>query len=85
MLVDSNPLTKDTSKLSNIFRKSLKKDVYIGTSNKTEKGRSPFNFKEKVKIMTTMFGIPKSKIGTVKTHTIHKKFLKDLTKKLRLL
>ena len=47
-------------------KKFGKKDVYIGTSNKTEKGRSPFNFKEKVKIMTTMFGIPKSKIVQVK-------------------
>ena len=47
-------------------KKFGKADVYIGTSNKTEKGRSPFNFKEKVKIMTTMFGIPKSKIVQVK-------------------
>ena len=64
-------------------KKFGKKDVYIGTSNKTEKGRSPFNFKEKVKIMTTMFGIPKSKIVQVKNpynpQEVLKRFNKDTT------
>lgn len=37
-------------------------NVYIGTSDKTDGGKSPFNFKEKVVIMGKMFGIPPSKI-----------------------
>ena len=32
--------------------------VYIGTSNDTSGTKSPFNFNEKKKIATTMFGIP---------------------------
>jgi len=32
--------------------------VYIGTSNDTNDSKSPFNFNEKKKIATTMFGIP---------------------------
>ena len=32
--------------------------VYIGTSNDTHDAKSPFNFDEKKKIATTMFGIP---------------------------
>ena len=62
-------------------KKFGKKDVYIGTSNKTEKGRSPFNFKEKVKIMTTMFGIPKSKIVQVKNPYNPQEVLKRFDKK----
>jgi hypothetical protein len=34
--------------------------VYIGTSNDTNDSKSPFNFNEKKKIATTMFGIPQS-------------------------
>jgi Zn finger protein HypA/HybF involved in hydrogenase expression len=49
-----------------LIKKFGKDNVYIGTSDKVEKPKSPFNFKEKVKIMTTMFGIPKSKIHKVK-------------------
>ena len=40
-------------------------NVYIGTSDKTDGGKSPFNFKEKVVIMGKMFGIPPSKIVKV--------------------
>lgn len=40
-------------------------NVYIGTSDKTDGGKSPFNFKEKVVIMGKMFGIPPSKIVRV--------------------
>ena len=36
-------------------------NVYIGTSNDTSSDKSPFNFNEKKKIATTMFGIPSSK------------------------
>jgi len=51
---------------SHLVKKFGKDNVFIGTSNKTEKPKSPFNFKEKVKIMNTMFGIPTSKIHQVK-------------------
>ena len=49
-----------------LVKKFGKDNVFVGTSDKVEKPKSPFNFKEKVKIMTTMFGIPKSKIHKVK-------------------
>ena len=66
-----------------LIKKFGKDNVYIGTSDKVEKPKSPFNFKEKVKIMTTMFGIPKSKIYKVKNPykptEILKKFDEDTT------
>jgi hypothetical protein len=37
-------------------------DVYIGTSNKTDAGKSPFSFEEKKKIMSSGHGIPADKI-----------------------
>lgn len=37
-------------------------NVYIGTSDKSDGGKSPFNFKEKVVIMGKMFGIAPNKI-----------------------
>lgn len=40
-------------------------NVYVGTSDKSDGGKSPFNFKEKVVIMGKMFGIPPSKIVQV--------------------
>jgi len=49
-----------------LVKKFGKDNVFIGTSNKVQKPKSPFNFKEKVQIMTTMFGIPSSKIHQVK-------------------
>ena len=49
-----------------LVKKFGKNNVYIGTSDKTDNQKSPFNFKEKVKVMTTMFGIPSNKIGQVK-------------------
>ena len=49
-----------------LIKKFGKDNVFIGTSDKVERPKSPFNFKEKVKIMTTMFEIPKSKIHRVK-------------------
>jgi GNAT superfamily N-acetyltransferase len=51
---------------SHLVKKFGKDNVFIGTSDKVEKPKSPFNFKEKVKIMTTMFGIPSNKIHQVK-------------------
>jgi tRNA nucleotidyltransferase/poly(A) polymerase/nicotinamide mononucleotide adenylyltransferase/GNAT superfamily N-acetyltransferase len=50
----------------NLVKVFGKENVFIGTSNKVEKPKSPFNFKEKVKIMTTMFGIPTKQIVEIK-------------------
>ena len=66
-----------------LVKKFGKNNVYIGTSNKTDNKKSPFNFKEKVMVMGTMFGIPKNKIVQVKNPyaptEILKKFDKDTT------
>ena len=68
---------------SHLVKKFGKDNVYIGTSNKTDNNKSPFNFKEKVMIITKMFGIPKSKIVQVKNPYVPtevlKKFDKDTT------
>jgi hypothetical protein len=40
--------------------------VYIGTSNDTSGPKSPFNFNEKKKIATTMFGVPTSKFVQIR-------------------
>ena len=40
-----------------LVKKFGKDNVYIGTSDKTDNQKSPFNFKEKKTIMTKMFGI----------------------------
>lgn len=49
-----------------LVKKFGKNNVYIGTSDKTDKLKSPFNFKEKETIMRTMFGIPSNKIVQIK-------------------
>ena len=41
-------------------------NVYIGTSNDTSGAKSPFNFNEKKKIATTMFGIPSNHFIEIK-------------------
>ena len=68
---------------SHLVKKFGKNNVYIGTSNKTDNVKSPFNFKEKVMIMNTMFGVPKNQIVQVKNPyvptEILKKFDKDTT------
>src|SRR6056300_1685474 len=68
---------------SHLVKKFGKNNVYIGTSNKTDNNKSPFNFKEKVMIITKMFGIPKNKIVQVKNPYVPtevlKKFDKDTT------
>lgn len=51
---------------SHLVKKFGKDNVFIGTSDKVEKPKSPLNFNEKVKVMTTMFGIPKNKIVQIK-------------------
>lgn len=68
---------------NHLVKKFGKDNVYIGTSDKTDKVKSPFTFKEKVQIITKMFGIPSNKIVKVKNpyvpNEILKKFDKDNT------
>jgi hypothetical protein len=67
----------------NLVRKFGKDSVYIGTSNVTDSKKSPFNFKEKKVIMTTMFGMPSNKIVNIKNpyapEEILKKYDSDTT------
>ena len=49
-----------------LVKKFGKDNVVIGTSNTTDKAKSPFNFKEKKKIITTMFGVPTNKVVQIK-------------------
>ena len=49
-----------------LVKKFGRNNVFVGTSNKVQRPKSPFNFKEKREIMTTMFGIPRNKIVEVK-------------------
>ena len=65
---------------SHLVKKFGKDNVFIGTSNKTDNQKSPFNFKEKVMIMTTMFGIPKNKIVEVKNPYVPTEVLKKFDK-----
>jgi hypothetical protein len=43
-----------------------KENVFIATSDKTEAGKSPFEFKDKEQIMTRMFDIPEEMVVQVK-------------------
>lgn len=43
-----------------------KNNVYIATSDKVKPPKSPFNFKEKQNIITSMFNIPKDKVVQIK-------------------
>ena len=49
-----------------LVKKFGKDNVYIGTSDKVQLPKSPFTIIEKVRIMTTMSGITKTKIVKVK-------------------
>jgi mannose-6-phosphate isomerase-like protein (cupin superfamily)/predicted transcriptional regulator len=66
-----------------LVKKFGKDNVYIGTSDKTDKLKSPFNFKEKKTIMMKMFGIPSNRIIQIKNPyapiEILKKFDDDTT------
>ena len=55
-------------------------NVYIGTSNKTDNVKSPFNFNEKAKIITKMFGIPSNKIVQVSNPYAPKEILSKFDK-----
>jgi hypothetical protein len=58
-----------------LAKKFGKDNVYIGTSNDTSGPKSPFNFNEKVKIITTMFGVPSDKIVQVRNPYAPKEIL----------
>lgn len=78
------PFHKGHAKVYELLVKKFgKENVFIGTSDKTDKLKSPFNFKEKQDIMTTLFGIPKSQIVKIKKpyapSEILNKFPKDTT------
>ena len=65
----------------NAVREFGKNNVYIATSNKVDPPKSPFNFKEKYKIITTMFPVPKDNVVQIKNpykpEEVFKKFSKD--------
>jgi len=50
----------------NAVREFGKNNVYVATSDKVDPPKSPFNFKEKYKIITTMFDIPRDKVVKIK-------------------
>jgi mannose-6-phosphate isomerase-like protein (cupin superfamily) len=60
-----------------LVKKFGKSNVYIGTSDKTDKLKSPFNFKEKSEIMTKMFGIPSNRIVQIKNPYAPTEILKN--------
>jgi hypothetical protein len=60
-----------------LVKKFGKNNVFIGTSDKTDNQKSPFNFKEKKTIMTKMFGIPSNKIVQVKNPYAPMEILKN--------
>jgi GNAT superfamily N-acetyltransferase len=60
-----------------LVKKFGKSNVYIGTSDKTDKLKSPFNFKEKREIMTKMFGIPSNRIIQIKNPYAPTEILKN--------
>ena len=66
---------------SHLVKKFGKDNVYIGTSNKVERPKSPFNFKEKKQIMTTMFDVPSNKIFEVKNPYAPLEILKKFDEK----
>jgi hypothetical protein len=60
-----------------LVKKFGKNNVFIGTSDKTDTQKSPFNFREKKIIMTKMFGIPSNKIVQVKNPYAPMEILKN--------
>ena len=66
MQVDFNQYKGHYGTYQHLVKKFGKNNVYIGTSDKVELPKSPFNFREKVKIANAMFNIPKNKIFKVK-------------------
>jgi len=63
-----------------LTQKFGKDKVFIGTSNKTESGRSPLNFKEKKSIITKFFNVPSKMIVQVRNPYSPVEILKDFPK-----
>ncbi len=63
-----------------LVQKFGKDKVFIGTSNKTQAGRSPLNFKEKKSIITRFFNISPKKIVQVRNPYSPVEILKDFPK-----
>lgn len=61
-----------------LVKKFKSNDVFITTSDKVELPKSPFNFKEKEMIMTSMFNIPKKNIVNVRNNYNPKEILEKL-------
>ena len=95
LLEDTNPIKKTVviyvgrfqpfhkghnATYQHLVKKFGKDNVFIGTSNKTDKLKSPFKFNEKVKIMTTSLEFQVPKYIKLKTHTNLPKSLKSLMK-----
>jgi len=68
------------STYNKLVQKFGKDSVYIGTSNKTESGRSPLTFKEKKSIITKFFNIPANKIVQVRNPYSPVEILKGFSK-----
>jgi mannose-6-phosphate isomerase-like protein (cupin superfamily)/predicted GNAT family acetyltransferase len=60
-----------------LVKKFGKSNVYIGTSDKTDKLKSPFNFNEKRELMVKMFGIPSNRIIQIKNPYAPTEILKN--------
>jgi len=70
------PMHKGHYQLFKHLQKKFGRDnVYIGTSNKTDNKKSPFNFKEKQQIMTNLHGVPRNRIVQVKNPYAPKEIL----------
>jgi len=61
----------------NIKKEFPNADVVIGTSDKVDLPKSPFNFKEKKKIITSMFKIGKQEVHQVKNPYAPKEILEN--------
>lgn len=59
----------------NVKKEFPKADIFIGTSDKVDPPKSPFNFKEKKSIMTTMFDIKQNEVVQVKNPYAPKEIL----------
>ena len=72
------PFHKGHFKTYNLLRDRFGRNhTFIATSNKTEGKRSPFNFKQKKNIITTMFDIPNRFVTEVKSPYAPKEILED--------
>ena len=60
---------------TNVLKEFPHADIYIGTSNKVDLPKSPFNFKEKKQIITKMFGVKSNQVKEIKNPYAPKEIL----------